>query len=154
METSVKTYLTLGEEILSVQEFLAAKDSGKEETFTWECRVDPQADTNLLVPGTLIRSFVEHSFINKISKHPDGGKIDVSIHRTTLGILIMITDNCALHYKEYNRGALIGKRLELLDEEINTFNEEQEYSINYQLLDLAYSEPGNTGTRVLITIVV
>ncbi|MDX2431137.1 MAG: hypothetical protein QNK35_09400 [Bacteroides sp.] len=154
METSVKTYRTLGNEILSVQEYLTAKDSGREESFTWECRVDPQADTTLLVPGTLIKSFVEHSFLNKVSSHPDAGKIDVSVHRTTLGILIMITDNCSLHYQEYNRGAMIGNRLELLDEEINTFNEEQEYSVSYQLLDLAYSEPGQIGTRVLITIVV
>lgn len=154
MESEVYTYRTLRDEILSVQEYLAEKASGIEESFTWECRVDPQADTTLLVPGTLIRSFVEHSFLNNISSHPDGGKIDVSVHRTTLGILIMITDNCSLRYQEYNRGALIGNRLELLDQEIDAFNDEQEYSVNYQLLDLAYSEPGQTGTRVLITIVV
>ena len=152
METILKTYGTLGEEILSVEEYLAAKDSGKEDTITWECRVDPQADTSILVPAMLIKSFVEHSFLNKISSQPDGGRIDVSVHRTTLGILIMVTDNGTLRYQQYGNGNLIGNRLELLDQQIIDFNKNQEETISYQLLDLAYAEPGQTGTRVLITI--
>lgn len=49
---------------------------------------------------------------------------------------------------------MIGNRLELLDQEINAFNKVQDYSVHYQLLDLAYAEPGQIGTRVLITIIV
>lgn len=148
----MQSHHTLEEEITSVEEFLASRTSGPEEDLTWECSTDPNADTRIVVPRTLVRSFVEHALLNDVSKHPEGGKIEVSVHRTNLGILIMVTDNGSLRYQEYNLGRLIGNRLELLDQEINEFNKEKEYSINYQLLDLAYAEPGQTGTRVLITI--
>ena len=148
------SYGTLGSEIKSVKEYLSLKSSEDKEKFSYDFRVDPQADTHIPVPGALIKSFVENTFLNNLSQHSEGGKIDISIHRTTLGILIMITDNAMLRYQEYNRGRIIGNRLELLDQDIIEFNKEQECSINYQLLDLAYTEPGQTGSRVLITIVI
>jgi LytS/YehU family sensor histidine kinase len=153
MEDKVQTYGTLQEEIISVKEFLDSKTLVSENKLSWKCRVDPKADTYIPVPETLIKSFVEHAFLNDILQHPDGGKIDISIHRTTLGILIMITDNIPLRYQEYSRDRLIGNRLELLDQDIHIYNEKEESSVNYQLLDLAYSDQGKTGTRVLITIV-
>jgi len=148
------SYGTLGSEIQSAKEYLSLKSSEDKEKFSYDFSIDPQADTHIPVPGALIKSFVENTFLNNLSQHSEGGKIDISIYRTTLGILIMITDNAMLRYQEYNRGRIIGNRLELLDQDILDFNKEQEYSINYQLLDLAYSEPGQTGSRVLITIVI
>lgn len=148
------SYGTLGSEIQSAKEYLSLKSSEDKEKFSYDFSVDPQADTHIPVPGALIKSFVENTFLNNLSQHSEGGKIDVSIHRTTLGILIMITDNAMLRYQEYNRGRIIGNRLELLDQEILEFNKEQECSVNYQLLDLAYTDPGQTGSRVLITIVI
>ena len=148
------SYGTLGSEIQSAKEYLSLKSSEDKEKFSYDFSVDPQADTHIPVPGALIKSFVENTFLNNLSQHSEGGKIDISIHRTTLGILIMITDNALLRYQEYNRGRIIGNRLELLDQDILEFNKEHECSINYQLLDLAYSEPGQTGSRVLITIVI
>ncbi len=148
------SYGTLGSEIQSAKEYLSLKSSEDKEKFSYDFSVDPQADTHIPVPGALIKSFVENTFLNNLSQHSEGGKIDISIHRTTLGILIMITDNAMLRYQEYNRGRIIGNRLELLDQDILEFNKEHECSINYQLLDLAYTEPGQTGSRVLITIVI
>jgi len=153
MEDKGKTYRTLQEEIISVKKFLDDKTLDSENKLSWNCRVDPKADTHVPIPEALIKSFVEHAFLNDILGQSDGGKIDISIHRTTLGILIMITDNSPLRYQEYSRDRLIGNRLELLDQEIYIYNEHEECSVNYQLLDLAYSDQGQTGTRVLITIV-
>ena len=148
------SYGTLGSEIQSVKEYLSLKSSEDKEKFNYDFSVDPLADTHIPVPGALIKSFVENTFLNNLSQHSEGGKIDISIHRTTLGILIMITDNALLRYQEYNSGRIIGNRLELLDQDILEFNKEQEFSVNYQLLDLAYTEPGQIGSRVLITIVI
>jgi hypothetical protein len=78
----------------------------------------------------------------------------VSVHRTKLGILIIVNDNGSLRYREYGRGNLIGNRLELLDQQIIEYNKHCAQTISYQLLDLAYAEPGQTGTRVLITITI
>ena len=154
MVSNENSYGTLGSEIKSVKDYLDLKASEDKEKFSYEFSVDPQADTHIHVPGALIKSFVENTFLNNISQQAEGGKIDISIHRTTLGILIMITDNAMLRYQEYNRGRIIGNRLELLDQDIFEFNKKQECSVNYQLLDLAYTEPGQAGSRVLITIVI
>lgn len=153
METAVKSYRMLEEELLYVKEFLATEAHNSEEEFIWECTIDPQADTSITVPGGLVKSFVEHALLKEISKHPDGGTVRVTVHSTTLGILIMVSDNGTLRYQEYGRGNLIGNRLELLDQQILDFNKQQEQTINYRLLDLDYAESGQTGTRVLITIV-
>jgi len=142
----------LEEELLYVKEFLAGEAHDSEEEFIWECTIDPQADTSVSVPGGLVKSFVEHALLKEISNHPEDGKVCVSVHSTTLGILIMVTDNGTLRYQEYGRGNLIGNRLALLDQQILDFNKKQEQTISYQLLDLDYAEPGQTGTRVLITI--
>lgn len=142
----------LEEEILFVKEFLAREAHYSEEEFTWECTIDPQVDTSIPIPGGLVKSFVEHALLKEISKHPEGGQINVSIHSTTLGILIMVSDNGSLRYQAYGRGNLIGNRLELLDQQIQEFNRNEEHTISYQLLDLAYAQPGQSGTRVLITI--
>jgi len=154
MASTENKYGTLGIEIQSVRDYLSLKASEGQEKFSYDFSVDPQVDTHIPVPGALIKSFVENTFLNNASRQAEGGKIDISIHRTTLGILIMITDNAMLRYQEYNRGRIIGNRLELLDQDILEFNKEQECSVNYQLLDLAYIEPGQTGSRVLITIVI
>jgi LytS/YehU family sensor histidine kinase len=154
MESAENIYRSLEDEIQSVKELLTRKASGSEVNLAWECRVDPKADTTILVPGTLLRSFVEHALMSDILNHPDGGKIEVSVHRTTLGILVMITDNGSLRYREYSKDRLIGNRLELLDQEINDFNNEKKYTVSYQILDISYAQPGQTGTRVLITIVI
>ena len=154
MERTENSFHTLEEEISSVEEYLYRKASVGEENIRWDCRVDPKVDLRILVPGALIKSFVENSLMNEVTQQPEGGKIDISVHRTTLGILIMITDNGLLRYQDYSRGRIIGNRLELLNQNILEFNEKKKCSVNYQLLDLAYTEPGQRGTRVLITIVI
>lgn len=153
METAINSYRMLEEELLYVKEYLATEAHNSEEEFTWECKIDSQADTSIAIPGGLVKSFVEHALLKEISKHPDGGAVRVTVHSTKLGILIMVTDNGTLRYQQYGRGNLIGNRLELLDQQILDFNLTQDQTINYQLLDLAYAEPGQTGTRVLITII-
>lgn len=146
-------YRSLAEEMKSVELFLTQKAAKSKETLSWNCTIDPEANIEVLVPATLVKSFVEHALLSDLLKQAEGRKIEISVHRTTLGMLIMISDNGSLQYQEYNRDRLIGNRLELLDNEISEFNRNQEFSINYQLLDVSYAEPGKSGTRVLITIV-
>lgn len=153
MESKNHSLFTLEKEVRATENYLSDMTKESNESFTWNCKLDPKVDSSVPVPESLLKCFVENSFINKVSQHPEGGKVDISLHHTTLGILIMVTDNGALRYQEYNRRSLIGKRLEKLDYEIEDFNKQQECNISYQLLDLDYAEPGKTGTRVLITIV-
>lgn len=153
METKENNYPTLEKEILAVKDYMNSRAQNLGEKLSWGLKLDPDAETGVLIPSDLIKSFVEHAFLNGNLNQPRVATIDISIHRTTLGILIMITDNGSLRYQEYSRERMIGNRLELLDHEINEFNLKQDHSVNYQLLDLAYDEPGRTGTRVLITIV-
>lgn len=153
MEDKIYAISTLEKEIQNTENYLKFLNSDSKDNFSWSCKVDPKVELSTLIPDSILKCFVENSVINNVSRHPGGGNIDISIHCTTLGILIMITDNGALRYEEYNRRRLIGKRLEKLDNDIEEFNKIRKHSISYQLLDLDYAEPGQTGTRVLITIV-
>lgn len=153
MERKENKSMTLGREIQSVKDYLQGKTLEYGDKLSWDFKLDPEAQTGIQIPSDLIKSFVEHAFLNGNHQQTGIATIDISIHRTTLGILIMITDNGSLRYQEYSRERMIGNRLELLDQEIHEFNLEQDHSVNYQLMDLAYVEPGQKGTRVLITIV-
>ncbi len=84
METAVNRYRMLEEEILFVKEFLAKEAHYSDEELTWECTIDPKVDTSIRIPGGLVKSFVEHALMKEISRHPKGGKVNVTIHSTSL----------------------------------------------------------------------
>ena len=152
MESAVKTYKTLEEEIESVRQYLKNEAFRYDGKLSWECILDPEVDTSVIIPNLLIQTFVENAIRHGIFQNPEGGKVDVSINKSKIGVLIMISDNAS----DYNGAHLVQKHreenLRLLDQYLDLFNKNQPCAVSYQVLDRADSETDRMGTRVLITL--
>lgn len=152
METAVQARNTLKAEIESVKKYLQNEAFRYGDKLSWECTVDPEVNTHIPVPSLLIQTFVENAIKHGIFQDPRGGMVDVTILKSSVGVLIMITDN-GIVFDSYpgNRKISNGK-LRLLDEYLEIYNRQQPCTVSYKVLDRAAIEPGRTGSRVLITI--
>lgn len=152
MESTVKTLNTLKEEIQSVRQYLQNEEFRYIGKLTWECSLDPEVDTNIILPHQLILNFVEDAIKHGIFHNPQGGKIDVSVHKSRIGILIMVTDNGAKLSDSSDTQNYHNEKFKLLDEYLRLFNKQHTYMIDYKILDRSICEADRTGSRVLITI--
>ena len=152
MESAVKTYNTLEAEIESVIKFLQNEEFRYNGILSWECSLDPEVDTSVTIPNLLIQTFVENAIKYGIFQNPLGGKVDVSINKSNIGVLIMISDNgiespdsseVRKHQKE---------RLKILDSYLLLFNQKHPCLVSYKILNRSSYEIDRTGTRVLITL--
>jgi len=152
MESTIQTHNTLKAEIESVKKYLQNEEFRYNGKLSWECSIDSEVDTSISIPNLLIHTFVEIAIKYGIFQNPDGGKVDVSINKSSIGVLIMISDNgieskdspvVINHQKE---------RLKLLDSYLLLFNQKQPCRISYKILDRSTFETDRTGTRVLITL--
>ncbi len=152
MESPVQTHNTLAAEIKCVREFLKNEEFRYNGKLSWECSLDPEVDTTVHIPSNLIHTFVENAIRYGIFQNPEGGKIDVSINKSSLGILIMISDNGI----EIKDSLIIQnhcmERLKLLDSYLELFNRKHPCRVSYKILDRSEFETDRTGTRVLITL--
>ena len=94
MDVAVKTHITtLEREIESVKAYLQNEAFRYEGKLAWECVLDPEVDTSVAVPKSLILTFAENAIKHGIFQSPDGGKVDISINKSRIGVLIIISDN-------------------------------------------------------------
>ncbi|MCK5137767.1 MAG: hypothetical protein KAR19_18420 [Bacteroidales bacterium] len=152
MESAVRTHNTLKEEIQSVEQYLQNEEFRYNGKLSWECSLDPEVNTNIVVPHQLILTFVEDAIKHGIFHNSYGGKIDVSINKSRIGVLIMVTDNGAKLEDSSGTQNFRKEKFKLLDNYLHLFNKKQTYKVNYQILDRSICETDRTGIRVLITL--
>ena len=147
-----QTDLKLGQEIEIVKEFLeneAARYRGK---LSWHCFVDSEVDTELVVPRSLIQTFAEQAITSDLILNGEGGRIEVSVYKTELGVLAMVTDNGIIDGKKSAVHQHQKEKLICLDEYLSLFNSRNKHSIQYSILGRSQGYIGASGSRVLITI--
>ena len=152
METAVQANFKLQEEIDSIQQYLKNEALRYQGKLSWDCSVDPDVDRMQPIPKMLILTFVENAITHSLFQNNGGGKVEVSVHKSNLGVLIMVTDNgaglkesSALHQHQK-------EKLRSLDVDLKFFNKKQANNISYSILNRSLSETGRCGSRVLITI--
>ena len=147
MNSTFGTYLTLGEEIESVRQYLLSENERSGGKLSWELKINPALDNRVVIPKMLIRFFVETAELN-----PEEGTLEVLIQPTTIGILVMVSgkgiriDRAAREHKDIEEG------LRTLDEQIYLFNSLHKHSINYRFIPGPRTEGDQTGNRILISI--
>ena len=152
MTTLVQTETSLEEELNSTKVYLDTEVLAYKGKLLWTCTVEEEVNTSLIIPKRLIRIFVENALSGGQILNGDGGKIDVSAHHTSLGLLIMINDQ-GIHFQD---PSLIRQqrdhRLRSLDKYLEQFNIKHPYLIHYDILDRSMHDPDKLGSRILITI--
>ena len=152
MEPALRTSVTLREELSAVREYLRNETYRYQGWLYWDCAVDPDVEQSIRIPKKLILTFVENAMNHALFQGPEKGKIEVSVHRSTLGLLIMVSDNG----KTNNQLPEVEKpgngTLKLLDEFLKVYNQQSKEHVSYRMLDRCEGEEGRQGTRVLITV--
>ena len=152
MKALVHSDTSLEEELDSTKSYLEKEVLRLDGKLTYSCSVGEEVDTGLIIPERLIRIFVENAVSGGLIPNGNGGRIDVSAHTTSLGMLIMVNDQGI----DFPNKSLIKRqrnlRLRSLDSYLEEFNEKQPYLIHYIILDRSVHDPGKTGSRILITI--
>ena len=148
----IQSDLKLGQEIELVKEFLHSEALRHQGKLTWECFVDSDVDTDLLIPRSLIKTFAETALHPGLDLGGEKGRIEISVYKTDLGILAMITDNGIAPGNKQSTGQIQNERLTHLDTYIQLFNSKNPHSINYSILGRSQGYVGASGSRVLITI--
>lgn len=114
--------------------------------------MDPEVDSELEIPRMLIHTFVEKAITHDLIQNQDGGRIEISVNKSNLGILIMVTDNGLNRTEASSLLQHHQENLRCFDEYLKLFNEKHPYSIHYNILGRSAGNSYSIGSRVLITI--
>lgn len=147
-----QTDLKLGQEIEIVKEFLENEAHRYQGKLKWKCFVDSEVDTEMVVPRSLIQTFAEKAITYGLIQNGEGGWIEVSVYKTELGVLAMVTDNGIVDGETSSVHQLQKEKIICLDEYIRLFNTRNQHSITYSILGRSQGYIGASGSRVLITI--
>ncbi len=155
-ETDIKviyqTDLKLGQEIEIVKEFLKNEAHRYQGKLSWKCFVDSEVDTEVVVPISLIQTFAEKAITYGLIQNGEGGRIEISVYKTELGVLAMVTDNGLVDGETSSVHQLQKEKLLRLDKYLSLFNSRNQHSITYSILGRSQGYIGASGSRVLITI--
>jgi LytS/YehU family sensor histidine kinase len=147
----MKPYLTLKDEIESVQRYLEQESVQQDGKLNMEFYLDPEVDTSTIIPRKLLQVFVENALRNGVTQENSEGTIDISINKSNLGILIMVADSGF----RFTNGSQVdhhqSEGLKILSSYLPAFSRQHQVSIDYDILNLT-QENGSPGARVLITI--
>ncbi|MCK5137768.1 MAG: histidine kinase [Bacteroidales bacterium] len=152
MKNAFEPYKILAEEIEFVKQYLHIESYRFNGKLSWNFQQDPTVNVELIVPKMLIHIFVENAIKHGIFHNPEGGKIDISINKSSIGLLIMVTDDGVGMSKAFEIEKHRGDGLRILDNYLVLFNRQHKHSVSYNIIDCTNLKTGQTGTHVLITI--
>jgi len=95
LENSTQVYISLTEEINTIENYIALQQMRYENKFTYEINIDKQIDTDdIEIPALLIQPFIENSIEHGFKGINYVGKINIDIQKPDDKILqIIIQDN-------------------------------------------------------------
>ena len=146
------TDLKLGQEIEILKEFLENEARRKQGKLSWDCFVDTEVDTELVIPRSLIQSFAEKAISCGLIQNEEEGRIEISVYKTEVGVLAMVTDNCIVNSETPSVNHHQKEKLLGLDKYLKLFNARNPHSIYYSMLGRSQGYIGASGSRVLISI--
>lgn len=152
MTNAFEPYKSLEEEVEFVKQYLDIEEYRFNGKLSSEFYIDPSVDTEIIIPKMLIHIFVENAIKHGIFHNKEGGKINISVNKTNIGALIMVTDDGVGMSKALEIEQHRGEGLKILDNYLQLFNRQHKHSVSYHILDRTNNETGQTGTRVLITL--
>ncbi len=144
---SDKTLSSLEDEIDYVENYLNLEKYRLSNGFDFNINIDESVSKLLLIPKTLIHTFVENSIKHGIRHLKAEGRIDISINNNIDHYLVLIYDNGIGRKKadEINSSGT-GKGLIILNEILDLY-----YSIDKIKITYSIADP-NEGTEVRITV--
>lgn len=142
---------TLKEELSAVSMYLDQELLPLNGKVNREFYLDPEVDEQTPIPRNLIQVFVENALRNDLLHEKPEATLSISLHKTSIGILIMVADSGFRNGNSVPTGHPQSEGLRILSSTLPVFNRTHHVDVSYKILNLT-SENGSPGTRVMITI--
>lgn len=160
LHNSAKTQVSLAEEIEAIKLYIGLEAMLLEENFEWEIEIAEHLDTQeTYLPTFLLQPFVENAFKHGLRHQKGLKKLHIAIENEpdTEELTIAIQDNGIGRKKS----ALINQQnpqkhasfaTKNVQERLEVINQNQEFHLTIQLLDLENEAHEPLGTKVLLCI--
>jgi hypothetical protein len=156
--TSDKALIRLGSELEFLQNYMELQKMRFDDLIVLELYVDPDVDTNIMVPKMLLQTHVEnavkHGLRPKFNDPREKvGLVKVTIYPERESTVILIEDNgVGRGNGPLNREDSTGKGLVVLDQIITAVRQLYKLKITQEFEDLKDQDGNATGTRVRIVV--
>ncbi|MBU1013120.1 MAG: histidine kinase [Bacteroidetes bacterium] len=150
--TANKVFISLGEEIEFVQNYLELEKSRLQNGLVYNIDFGKDVNRSLEIPKMLIYTFVENSIKHGIRHLDNPGRINIEIEDGKKWYVINIRDNGIGRERAKGMvsfGAKMG--LQILDQVLEYYHKLKKISITYKITDL-YHEDNPAGTLIKIRI--
>ena len=151
---STKTTRELQAELQFTSDYLEFQKYRFKDKFDFEIKVDEDIDLNMPIPKMLIQGYAENSVRHGFNMIKYKGKIEINISKGKDGeTLVVIKDNgigreAAANLRQDTR---IGRGMNVMEEQINLFNNYNSRSIKLEVVDLEKdAKPAGTEIRIII----
>ena len=145
--------VTLKDELDYVNNYLELEQFRYSNKFEFEITVAENLNTEIIIPKTLIHTFVENAVKHGIKHLNNDGRIQIIVTSDNKNYTIEISDNGVgrKKAKEYNKLST-GKGMNILDLILDYYRKEYKIKIKYKVIDLIDNFNHTEGTKVIITI--
>jgi hypothetical protein len=156
LKSSRNKYITIGEEIVNLRNYVELQQTRFKNKFTYEIIVDPELNQNSIkIPSLLLQPFVENAINHGILEKQEQGRLKINfnlkgkneiictIEDDGIGRIQSRINKTSLAETEESYGNLMIKDL------VNIFNKYEDIHIDIAYID---KESPLTGTAVVITI--
>jgi len=150
LNNSSKEFITLVEEIETIENYLKLQKLRFPNKFEYEVIVAENLDTEeLLIPPMLAQPFIENAINHGIANlSGKTGKIEVDFQLATNKIVLTITDNGTGLTENKPLGKHVSMATEITKNRIRNFKKTYKQSVNFTITNLANEKNDLTGVKV------
>jgi ligand-binding sensor domain-containing protein len=152
LENSRSSMIPLEDEIESLENYLSLEQFGKNHSFDYKIKIEPDIDTeDIFIPPLMIQPFVENAIVHGLAAFAEGGFIQIHFEDKTDYLLCSITDNgigraAAANQKSQRDEHHKSMGLQVTAERLNILNQKQEES--FLIEDILNKDGSVGGTKV------
>jgi len=157
LDNSEKSTIYITNEITYLKRYLDLEMMRFGHSFSYEIKVDPELDADLVsIPTMILQPYIENSIRHGIRyKEERGGRIDIKFQKSSEGFICIIEDNGigrkrAKEYKSQMHVEYQSKGMSLTAERINILNRQLIDPITIEIIDLTNAQNQAMGTKVIL----
>ena len=150
---SVKSYLTLGEEIELLESYLKTESIRFEDQLNYRFEVDPSLDSDeILIPSMILQPFVENAIVHGFNKKTKSSLIKIAFQPQKNMLKCTVEDNGAGLGTSVNSMQHQSKAIEITTKRLELISLKRNEPASLRIINLVEEDPSLTGVRVEILL--
>ena len=158
LENSDKQNINLADELAMLETYMQLEQNRLDNKFDYHITVDPFIKTIAFeIPSLILQPFVENAIWHGLAHKKERGKINISIHKNSTGLICIIEDNgigrskaSVLKQEQLIKHQSMG--MKVTEDRLKLLNQLNMERPSVTIIDLFDEKHQPSGTRVEITI--